>query len=189
MKRLIILVLFVGAAIGIGLALKTHWAQVADVQLWQRQVSPGQLSAAHAWLESECAACHTPTRSAEGAKCIGCHACSKVCPACYCHLCFFDSAASEHQTTDYEMELGRNGNVRVPLDTTFYHLVRLFHVSLSCVGCGQCGDVCPVDIPLGAMAVKTSGAVQQAFGYVPGKSITEELPATAFKPDEFAGVL
>ena len=74
MKRLIILVLLVGAAIGVGLLLKTHWAQVADVQLWQRQVSPGHLSAAHAWLESECAACHTPTRSAEGAKCIGCHA-------------------------------------------------------------------------------------------------------------------
>ena len=54
--------------------LQTHWPQVADVQLWQRQVSPGHLSAAHAWLESECAACHTPTRSAEGAKCIGCHA-------------------------------------------------------------------------------------------------------------------
>ena len=74
MKRLIILVLLVGAAIGVGLLMKTHWPQVADVQLWQRQVSPGHLSAAHAWLESECAACHTPTRSAEGAKCIGCHA-------------------------------------------------------------------------------------------------------------------
>ena len=121
-------------------------------------------------------------------KCIGCHACSKVCPACYCHLCFFDSPASEHGALDYERELSKSGSVRVPLDTIFYHLVRLFHVSMSCVGCGQCNDVCPVNIPLGAVAVKTAGAVQEAFDYVAGKSIEEELPITTFKPEEFAGV-
>lgn len=74
MKWLITLVLLAGAALGIGVFLRTYWTQVADVELWQRQVSPGPLSAAHAWLGSSCAACHTPTKSAEGAKCIGCHA-------------------------------------------------------------------------------------------------------------------
>ncbi|MBA7643322.1 hypothetical protein ES703_51045 [subsurface metagenome] len=121
-------------------------------------------------------------------KCIGCHACSKVCPACYCHLCFFDSPTSEHRALDYERELSKSGGVRVPLDTIFYHLVRLFHVSMSCVGCGQCNDVCPVNIPLGAVALKTAGAVQEAFDYVAGRSIEEELPITIFKPEEFAGV-
>ena len=121
-------------------------------------------------------------------KCIGCHACSKVCPACYCHLCFFDSPSSEHRALDYERELSKNGGMRVPLDTIFYHMVRLFHVSLSCVGCGQCNDVCPVNIPLGTVALKTSGAVQEAFDYVAGKSIEEELPITIFRPEEFAGV-
>jgi len=121
-------------------------------------------------------------------KCIGCHACSKVCPACYCHLCFFDSPSSEHRVLDYERELSKSGGVRVPLDTIFYHLVRLFHVSMSCVGCGQCNDVCPVNIPLGAVALKTAGAVQEAFDYVAGRSIEEELPITTFKPEEFAGV-
>ncbi|MBL7208533.1 MAG: coenzyme F420 hydrogenase [Dehalococcoidia bacterium] len=121
-------------------------------------------------------------------KCIGCHACSKVCPACYCHLCFFDSPVSEHGALDYERELSKTGGVRVPLDTIFYHLVRLFHVSMSCVGCGQCNDVCPVNIPLGAVAVKTAGAVQEAFDYLAGKSMDEELPITTFKPDEFAGI-
>lgn len=121
-------------------------------------------------------------------KCIGCHACSKVCPACYCHVCFFDSPTSEHKALDYEIELGKWGSVRVPLDTIFYHLVRLFHVSLSCVGCGQCNDVCPVNIPLGAVALKTAGAVQQNFDYVAGKSADEALPITTFKPEEFARV-
>jgi len=121
-------------------------------------------------------------------KCIGCHACSKVCPACYCHLCFFDSPTSEHGASDYERELDKSGSVRVPLDTIFYHLVRLFHVSLSCVGCGQCGDVCPVNIPLGAVSVKTGEAVQKAFDYLPGRDIEEGIPLTTFKPEEFAGV-
>ncbi|GAH76752.1 unnamed protein product, partial [marine sediment metagenome] len=123
------------------------------------------------------------------AKCIGCHACSKVCPACYCHLCFFESPTSERRALDYERELDKSGSVRVPLDTIFYHLVRLFHVSLSCVGCGQCNDVCPVNVPLGAVAVKTAGAVQEAFDYVAGKSIEEELPITTFKPEEFPEVV
>jgi len=121
-------------------------------------------------------------------RCIGCHACSKVCPACYCHLCFFDSPSSEHEVLDYERELAKSGSVRVPLDTLFYHLVRLFHVSLSCVGCGQCDDVCPVNIPLGAVALKIGGTVQEAFDYVAGRSIDEELPITTFKPEEFAEV-
>jgi len=120
--------------------------------------------------------------------CIGCHACSSVCPACYCHVCFFDSPSSDHMPRDYELKAEREGSVRVPLDTIFYHLVRLFHVSLSCVGCGQCDDVCPVNIPLGVMAMKTSGAVQQAFDYVAGKSIEEELPSTTFNPEEFSAV-
>jgi len=120
--------------------------------------------------------------------CIGCHACSNVCPACYCHLCFFDSPTSDHAALEYESKVEKEGIVRVPLDTIFYHLVRLFHVSLSCVGCGQCNDVCPVNIPLGIMAIKTSGAVQQAFDYVAGKGIEEGLPITTFKPEEFAGV-
>lgn len=120
--------------------------------------------------------------------CIGCHACSNVCPACYCHLCFFDSPTSDHAALEYESKVEKEGIVRVPLDAIFYHLVRLFHVSLSCVGCGQCNDVCPVNIPLGIMAIKTSGAVQEAFDYVAGRSIEEGLPITTFKPEEFAGV-
>ena len=119
---------------------------------------------------------------------IGCHACSKVCPVCYCQLCFVDSPTSEHGASDYERELGKSGSVRVPLDTIFDHLVRLFHVSLSCAGCGKCNEVCLVNIPFGAMAVRTAGAVQEAFDYAVGKNIEEELPITTFKPEEFAGV-
>lgn len=41
---------------------------------WQRMSSPGALSQAHAFLEHDCAACHTSVAGPEAAKCIACHA-------------------------------------------------------------------------------------------------------------------
>ena len=48
--------------------------RLLEVATWQRQASPGQLSAAHAFLESNCAACHTPVKGVEAANCAVCHA-------------------------------------------------------------------------------------------------------------------
>lgn len=41
---------------------------------WQRMTEPGALSAAHAHLENNCAACHTSVTGVETSKCIVCHA-------------------------------------------------------------------------------------------------------------------
>jgi formate dehydrogenase subunit beta len=122
-------------------------------------------------------------------KCIGCHNCSKVCPVCYCKVCFFDSGGDEHDQHYYETELVKVGYVPVLPAPIFYQLVRLFHVSMSCIGCGLCGDVCPVNIPLWAVSLKTGEAVQKAFDYLPGRDLEEGLPITIFKPEEFAGVV
>ena len=122
------------------------------------------------------------------AKCIGCHACSKVCPACYCHLCFFDAGGDEHEPHYYEIELEKVGCARVLPDPVFYQLVRLFHVSISCVGCGLCDDVCPVNIPLWAVSLKTREAVQKTYDYLPGRDIEEGLPFDTFVPEEFAAI-
>lgn len=41
---------------------------------WQQLSSPGKLSNAHASLENNCAACHTPIAGAQAKNCIVCHA-------------------------------------------------------------------------------------------------------------------
>src|SRR6266540_3827486 len=52
---------------------KTASAMLSPV-FWQHMVSPGDLSKAHASLENNCAACHTPVKGVEAGKCIVCHA-------------------------------------------------------------------------------------------------------------------
>ncbi len=122
-------------------------------------------------------------------RCIGCRNCSKVCPACYCHVCFFETETSQHGAVYYERELQKEGCVSMLSDTIFYHLVRLFHVSTSCTACGQCADVCPADIPLWAVSLKMGESVQKTFDYLPGKDMDEGLPVTTFLPEEFAGIV
>lgn len=45
-----------------------------EAAFWQQQVSPGNLSAAHSFLQTNCAACHTPVEGVQAANCIVCHA-------------------------------------------------------------------------------------------------------------------
>ncbi|OYW25178.1 MAG: hypothetical protein B7Z55_00035 [Planctomycetales bacterium 12-60-4] len=49
-------------------------AVTVSLAFWQHMVSPGELSQAHASLENNCAACHSPVQGVEAQKCIICHA-------------------------------------------------------------------------------------------------------------------
>jgi hypothetical protein len=70
-RRLQLTVLFLAAAA----AMAAFWLfRNNGVVGWQSQARPGRLSAAHAHLESDCAACHTAVKGVEDAACVGCHA-------------------------------------------------------------------------------------------------------------------
>ena len=45
---------------------------------WQHTVLPGELSQPHAFLENNCAACHTANKGVEAKNCIVCHADNKT---------------------------------------------------------------------------------------------------------------
>jgi formate dehydrogenase subunit beta len=121
-------------------------------------------------------------------KCIGCHGCSKVCPICYCTLCEFESPDAEYSPATYSSELKRRGGIRVPPGTLFYHLGRLTHIGISCVSCGQCSDVCPVDIPVSLIFKKVGESVQDMFKYIPGKDADEAIPLVTFEKEEFSEI-
>lgn len=120
--------------------------------------------------------------------CTGCHGCSAVCPICYCRLCEFDSLRSEYKPETYETELHKRGGVRIPPGTVTFHIGRLSHIAISCVGCGMCSDVCPADIPVAGIFTKVGDSVQKLFQYIPGRDSAENIPITTFEELELSEV-
>lgn len=121
-------------------------------------------------------------------RCIDCHACSSVCPICYCKLCYIDSAEKDTAPLSWEQRLRKQGSLRIPDSTVMYHLVRLLHVGIMCVGCGMCSDVCPVDIPIASIFTKFGHRVQKDMQYTPGKDITHKMPLADVNPQDFVGI-
>lgn len=49
------------------------FSTVKSGDFWRQQVSPGALSVAHSFLNSECSACHVSLKSVPADRCIACH--------------------------------------------------------------------------------------------------------------------
>jgi len=122
------------------------------------------------------------------ATCLNCHNCKTACPLCYCKECFFDSPVFEFEAEKYLGWAKRKGALRMPSDTLLFHLTRLNHMVVSCVGCGLCTEACPNDIPVSDIFRLVGYQVQKMLDYVPGRSLDEELPLTTFKEEELTDI-
>jgi formate dehydrogenase subunit beta len=122
------------------------------------------------------------------ADCVRCHNCMTVCPICYCKTCLFKSPTFDHEPMQYMNWARRKGAYRLPADTTLFHLTRLNHMVLSCVGCGICTSNCPAELPVGAVFRTIGQQVQAVFDYMPGRSVEEPLPLVTFHEDEWTDV-
>ncbi|MFC2005176.1 Coenzyme F420 hydrogenase/dehydrogenase, beta subunit C-terminal domain [Chloroflexota bacterium] len=122
------------------------------------------------------------------ATCINCHNCKTACPLCYCKECFFDSPVFEFGAEKYLDWAKRKGALRMPNDMLLFHLTRLNHMAISCVGCGLCTEACPNNIPVSDIFQLVGYQVQKMFNYVPGRSMEEELPLTTFKEEELTDI-
>lgn len=118
------------------------------------------------------------------ADCIGCHNCNSVCPICYCRQCYFDSVVNKPNSDFIMLRADKKGSLGYPQDKIMFHVGRMAHMSLSCINCGLCSDVCPVDIPVAKIFSFTGDKTQKAFEYEPGRSTDEALPMRDYKTEE-----
>ena len=121
--------------------------------------------------------------------CVNCYNCRVACPVCYCRECVFVTDVFDHEPSQYLNWAQRGGAVKMPTDTMLYHITRLAHMSTACVGCGQCSNACPNDIPVMALFRTVAHRTQAAFDYQAGRSPAENPPLSEFKEEEFEEVV
>jgi len=122
--------------------------------------------------------------TAELATCLRCQNCRRACPLCFCRQCVFEGPVFDHESEKYIKWASRKGIIEMPTDTVLFHLTRLNHMGMSCVGCGQCESACPSELPVSTIFRAVGKKVQDLFDYVPGKDIEEKLPLTTYKEVE-----
>ncbi|MBW1710105.1 MAG: Coenzyme F420 hydrogenase/dehydrogenase, beta subunit C-terminal domain [Deltaproteobacteria bacterium] len=120
--------------------------------------------------------------------CVNCYNCRVACPVCYCRECVFLTDIFDHKPWQYLGWAEQKGALKMPTDTLFYHVTRLTHMSLSCVGCGKCSSACPNHIPVMELFRMVAADVQHAFDYEAGRSLSEPPPLSLFQEDEFTEI-
>ena len=122
------------------------------------------------------------------AACVNCYNCRVACPVCYCKECVFITDTFRHNGEQFMMWADQSGMLKLPNDTLFFHLTRMTHMSLFCVGCGQCTSACPNGIDLMPLFRACADKTQARFNYQAGRSVDEEQPLAGFKSDELVEV-
>jgi len=108
----------------------------------------------------------------ETSRCIKCYQCIENCPICYCVEC---STKKPYLVTPGE----------VPPNFMF-HLIRFAHIADSCVNCGQCQELCAMDIPNALFMHAQQTELEKMFGHVPGVDMELPLLALVEEKDERA---
>ncbi len=90
---------------------------------WQHTVLPGALSGPHAFLENNCAACHTPNKGVEAKNCNVCHADNKT--------------VLQRQPSDFHAEISECAACHLEHQGRVPSTTKMDHAALAHIGCKQ----------------------------------------------------
>ncbi len=102
----------------------------------------------------------------ETSRCIKCYTCVEVCPALFNSVGPYITAFPG----------------KVPPDFAF-HLLRYAHVADSCIDCGQCEELCPMDIPNALFMHAIEADLEELYGYHAGEDMSLPVMAIMDEPD------
>ncbi len=117
------------------------------------------------------------------ANCLNCSNCRVACPVCYCKECVFVTDVFAHEPELLIRRAVKRGMIKMPTETTMFHLTRLAHIGHACVACGHCTSVCPSGIPVADFFITVGSKVQDLFDYEPGRDINEPIPYLVFEEE------
>ncbi|MDD1662989.1 MAG: Coenzyme F420 hydrogenase/dehydrogenase, beta subunit C-terminal domain [Methanomicrobiales archaeon] len=157
-------------------ALKTEKAPDAGIAV-RGKVEKAMLKLGDKWREKDFKALsegneRLKTIMNETSRCIKCYSCIEACPICYCVEC---STKKPYLVTP--------GQVPPPF---MFHLIRFVHISDSCVNCGQCEELCPMDIRNSLFMHALQTDLEKMFGHVPGVDMSLPILALVEEPTERA---
>ena len=108
----------------------------------------------------------------ELSRCIRCNACRNACPVCSCNTCLFDNPRSGVPSKANSDSFEEN----------MFHIIRAFHVAGRCTDCGECGRVCPQNIPLHLLNRKFIKDINAFYGeFQAGADPEVKSPLTDYK--------
>ncbi len=107
---------------------------------------------------------------ADTSKCIKCYSCIEACPICYCVEC---STRKPYLVTPGQVPPG-----------FMFHLIRFAHIADSCVNCGQCQELCPMEIQNSLHMHAQQTELEKMFGHVPGVDMSLPLLALVEEREE-----
>jgi formate dehydrogenase (coenzyme F420) beta subunit len=114
------------------------------------------------------------------AECINCQNCRTACPVCYCRQCVFKTDVFDASPDVLHKRAEKKIGIKLPQDTTMFHMTRMLHIAHACVGCGQCTSACPQLIPVADFFRAAAEKMQKLYEYKPGNDIEEKIPMLSF---------
>lgn len=102
----------------------------------------------------------------ETSRCIKCYTCIEVCPALFNTIKPYITAFPG----------------KVPPEFGF-HLLRYAHVADSCIDCGQCEELCPMDIPNALFMHAIEADLEALYGYHAGEDMSRPVAAIMEEPE------